>query len=348
MSLLKSEYILEHAPCGFLSITPDGVIVQINHTLLRWLNLEREAVVLCKKFKDILTRGAFLYHQMYVSPLLTMQGFANEISIDLVTSTNTRISCLLNASVMKDDSGNVELINASLFNISDRKKYETEIFKAKTYAEEEKKRFEFVANSLPGILWTATPSGKINFLNDRFFEYFNLKPEETSAFSLKNALHRSDFRAAAEGWILAIQEEKDVQLEARLKNPAGEYRWFFIRIIPWKNQAGILSMWFCTCLDIQAQKEKQLQVVNNLNSQLSEASSLAQHKEKVLKELAFAQSHLVRSPISKILGLISLLENREADDETRFIISLLSQSTIELDSIVTDMVKRTHTSTAVY
>ena len=348
MSLVNSDYILDHAPCGFLSFTLDGIIVQINHTLLKWLNLEREAVLLRKQFKDIISRGAFLYHQMYVSPLLTMQGFVNEISIDLVTSNDSRISCLLNASVMKDDEGSVQLINATLFNISDRKKYELEIFKAKTFAEEEKKRFEFLANSLPSILWTAAPSGKINFLNDRFYEYFDLRPEETSAFSLKNVLYSSDFRAAAEAWIYAVQEEKDVQLEARLKNSADEYRWFFIRIVPWKDHAGMLSMWLCTCVDIHAQKEKQLQVVNSLNSQLSEVSSIAQHKEKVLKELAFAQSHLVRSPISKILGLISLLESREADDETRFIVSLLSQSTSELDSIVTDIVKRTHTDKAVY
>ena len=107
-------------------------------------------------------------------------------------------------------------------------------------------------------------------------------------------------------------------------------------------------MWLCTCVDIHAQKEKQLHVVDRLNFQLSEASDIVQHKEKVLRELAFTQSHLVRSPISKILGLISLLESREADEETRFIISLLSQSTSELDNIVTDIVKKTHTGKAVY
>lgn len=107
-------------------------------------------------------------------------------------------------------------------------------------------------------------------------------------------------------------------------------------------------MWLCTCVDIHAQKEKQLHVVDTLNLQLSEASDIAQHKEKVLRELAFTQSHLVRSPVSKILGLISLLESREADEETRFIVSLLSQSTSELDSIVTDIVKKTHTAKAVY
>jgi len=321
---------------------PDGTIVQVNQTLLKWLNYQKEDVIFIKKFHDIMNGGGRLYFQMYVFPLLNMQESVNEISIDLLSSDKIKISCLFNASVSRRENGTILLIRASLFNITDRKKYEVEILKAKTQAEDEKKRFEFLANTLPSMLWTALPSGKIDFQNDRFFEYFNQVVYETNISFLKSVVFPDDFHPTIVSWIKAKKEDRDVEWELRLKNRYGQYKWFSVRIIACKDAENKVWMWLGSCTDIHTQKELQINALKDLTLELSEASSNAEHKAKILKEVAFAQSHLVRSPVSKILGLISLLKDRDIDDESKLIVSLLTQSVDQLDSIISEIVKKTH------
>lgn len=342
MPAISSEYALENAPCGFLSFYPDGTIVQINKTLLKWLQYSADELVLKKKFQDIISAGGRLYYQMYVMPLLNMQDHVNEISLTLVSSANMTISCLFNASVIRHEDKTLQLIHASLFSIADRKKYEVEILKAKVQAEDEKKRFEFLANSLPNILWTTLPSGKTGFLNDRFFEYFEERIMEVNFAFLRKALFAEDLRNVLASWAAARKEELEFQLELRLKNSRRNYRWFFVTIIPYKDAEGKLLMWFGSCTDIHVQKEKQLKVLTSLNSELSAASSNVEHQTKILREVAFEQSHLVRSHLSKILGLISLLESIEVDEEAKYLISLLTQSAEELDAVISGIVKKSN------
>jgi len=155
MSQLNSKYDFENAPCGFLSFHPDGTITQINQTLLKWINCNKEEVIGQKKLEEITAKGTSLYFQMFVYPLLKMQGYINELSLDIVSSDNVATSCLFNASAIKNEGGSIQQIHAILFAIADRKKYEVEILNAKKTAEavaEHKERILQVQRRIVSIL----------------------------------------------------------------------------------------------------------------------------------------------------------------------------------------------------
>ena len=60
-----------------------------------------------------------------------------------------------------------------------------------------------------------------------------------------------------------------------------------------------------------------------------------------LREIAWKQAHLVRAPLARIMGLISLLKESEADEKTReTIMAYLNASTTELDQIIKHLVER--------
>ena len=42
VSDLSAEDLYENAPCGYLSAAPDGTIVRVNATFLRWTGFTRE------------------------------------------------------------------------------------------------------------------------------------------------------------------------------------------------------------------------------------------------------------------------------------------------------------------
>jgi PAS domain S-box-containing protein len=63
-----------------------------------------------------------------------------------------------------------------------------------------------------------------------------------------------------------------------------------------------------------------------------------------LEEIAWAQSHLVRAPLTNIMGITKLLSYEVADNQAlRELISHLSSSAEDLDSIIKDIIRNTET-----
>ena len=65
-------------------------------------------------------------------------------------------------------------------------------------------------------------------------------------------------------------------------------------------------------------------------------------QNKVLKEIAWEQAHIVRAPVARIKGLLDFINdpmNGEVDQKE--ILKLIKESTYELDEIVTNIVRRT-------
>jgi len=131
-SLLNFRSLYNTAPCGLLTYEINGPIVYVNETLLKWLGVE-EIEIVNKSFTDILDRAGVIYYELFVRPILKMHQEVKEISFNIQTANGT-FSCLFNGVAI---SGG-EIINATIFKVEDRKKYENELLFKRTKAEEEK------------------------------------------------------------------------------------------------------------------------------------------------------------------------------------------------------------------
>jgi signal transduction histidine kinase len=56
-----------------------------------------------------------------------------------------------------------------------------------------------------------------------------------------------------------------------------------------------------------------------------------------LKKIAWTQSHVIRAPLARIMGLINLLKSNPSEE----ILDLLSTASKELDNVLRDIVKET-------
>ncbi len=132
----SAEDLYENAPCGYLSTLPNGLIIKINTTFLQWIGFERHEVLFEKKLQDFFTIGGKIFYETHHAPLLKMQGFVNELNYELLQKKGNTLPVLLNAVLVKDNAGAPLLNRATVFNITDRKKYEMELLHAKKKAEE--------------------------------------------------------------------------------------------------------------------------------------------------------------------------------------------------------------------
>jgi sigma-B regulation protein RsbU (phosphoserine phosphatase) len=130
----SAEELLEDAPCGYLSAAPDGTLLRVNRTFLRWTGYEREDLVGVKRFQDLLSVGGRIYHETHYAPMLRMQGIVREIAVDIVTADGRRLPVLVNSALRRDAGGEPQVVRTTIFDATERKSYERELLKARDRA----------------------------------------------------------------------------------------------------------------------------------------------------------------------------------------------------------------------
>lgn len=290
-SLINNDDLYMNAPCGYLSFLPNGTIIKINHTLCNWLQYSEFEILYKKKFIDLLSKGAAIYYEMFYLPLLTMQGFVNEINFDIKRADNSIFPALVNSVVLKNEQDEIQAINVTIFNITDRKRYESQLLYAKKEADTEKKRFEILADSTPDIIFTASPEGVVEYVNKRFYAYFNVQNKEFDQKFIFKRIHPADKARALKAWLKAVKEGGDFEIEIRIKDPYDVYVWHLVRAIPYTDDNTSILKYFGSCTNIQEQKE--------LLNKKDEFISLA--------------SHELKTPLSSLKGYINILQKTKQD-----------------------------------
>jgi len=146
--LEDAEDLYQNAPFGYLTMRADGVIVNMNATLLAWLGLEPGAIVLQRSFQDLLGMGEKIYFETHIMPLLQMQGEVSEINLELKGKEAIALPVLINARRVPGMPGSQPLYRFSVLDISQRKQYELELMKARRAAEETTRRLKEINQEL--------------------------------------------------------------------------------------------------------------------------------------------------------------------------------------------------------
>ena len=130
------EELYEHAPCGYVSTLPDGTIVKVNHTFIEWTGATRDVLLAGTKFQTLLSIGSRIYHETHYAPLLQMQGFVNEVALEITRHDGRILPVLVNARQKCDERGAPLFNRIMLFDSTDRRRYERELLLARRKAEQ--------------------------------------------------------------------------------------------------------------------------------------------------------------------------------------------------------------------
>lgn len=128
------EDLYENAPCGYLSLQPDGRIVKVNRTLSAWIGIPVDQL-LGKRLHDLLNMPGRIFYETHFAPLLRMQGFFNEVALDLVTSDGRKLPVLANAMERRAEDGALLFTRVTMFQAAERRRYERELVDARAAAD---------------------------------------------------------------------------------------------------------------------------------------------------------------------------------------------------------------------
>jgi len=153
-----------------------------------------------------------------------------------------------------------------------------------------------------------------------------------------------DYPTTIEDWFAAMLPKYRNEVREEFKKAIEEQRVYRARY-EWKRPIDKRIIW----LEVTGEQSindangHRLMVgtVRDISESVQYLQSIEEQNQR-LKEVAWAQSHLVRAPITRVLGLIDYLNGTElSTTDTNELLSHIQNSVLELDEMVKDIVKKT-------
>jgi diguanylate cyclase (GGDEF)-like protein/PAS domain S-box-containing protein len=128
------EDLYEHAPCGYLTATLDGIVVRANATFCEWIGRPKDEVV-GASLESMLRVGSRMFYQTRYLPTLRLRGEVREVVLELERGDGGTLPALVNSVVVDPPAGGTVLVRTALLDASGRRDYERELLEARRSAE---------------------------------------------------------------------------------------------------------------------------------------------------------------------------------------------------------------------
>lgn len=170
-------------------------------------------------------------------------------------------------------------------------KIEQELFQSE-------RKFRFMTEFLPQIIWTANAQGWMDYANQHWFDYTGL--DSKSHLGWAEVLHDDDKEEFQEKWFQATVSGADFQVECRFRRAKdATYRWHLGRARALKDDKGRNVIWLGSFTDIDDQKRAE-QAMEERNAELRRLN-------QIRSEFTSMVSHELRTPLTAIKESISII-----------------------------------------
>jgi PAS domain S-box-containing protein len=177
---------------------------------------------------------------------------------------DTLVWLSINAQPLLDDAGKPAGVVSSFFDITAQKQAEASLREAA-------ERLRFMAESMPQKIFTATPSGDVDYFNRQWMEFTGLTFDEIKNWGWTQFIHPDDVEENVRLWRHSINTGDPFQFEHRFRRADGIYRWHLSRAHAMRDAEGNVAMWIGSNTEIddvkrtEAALREQTEVVETIN-----------------------------------------------------------------------------------
>ena len=229
----------------------------------------------------------------------------------------------------RDASGAAVRFPGVAVDITDRKRIEEE-------ARDAAGRFRFMAESMPQKIFTVTPAGQIDYLNDRWLEFSGRSREQLLEGGWIQLVHPDDFAETEQRWKDALARVSPFDFEHRMLRGDGVYRWQLARARPMQAAGGALVMWIGSHTDIDDQKRAN----ERLEKMVEERTARLQASVAELEAFSYSISHDMRAPLRAMLGFSDILIEEygsQLDEKANRFLGRISAASARMDNLIQDV-----------
>jgi PAS domain S-box-containing protein len=112
-----------------------------------------------------------------------------------------------------------------------------------------------VVETIPAMVWSASPDGSVDFVNRRWKEFTGLSAGESLGWSWERAIHPEERERYVARWCASLATGQPFETEVRLRRREdGEFRWFAESAVPLRDEQGRIRKWYGVLADIEDRK----------------------------------------------------------------------------------------------
>lgn len=179
-------------------------------------------------------------------------------------------------------------------------------------------RLRFMAATMPQKMFTATPSGAIDYVNPQWESFAGIKHEELLGDGWIDLLHPDDLEDSLARWRHSVRTGEPFSIEQRFRRHDGEYRWHISRARAMMDDAGNITRWFGSNTDIHDIRAalKREHALEKKTVQLTEQRTQLVMLNRAKDEFIALASHQLRTPATAVKQYLGMLLGGYAGEMT--------------------------------
>lgn len=222
-----------------------------------------------------------------------------------------------------DAHGKLIRIDGIAANITRRKLAETGLI-------EKEVQYRNLADSGMALVWASGTDKLCNYFNKPWLEFTGRTLEQELGNGWTEGVHPDELESCFNTYIAAFDNREKFDMEYRLRNVSGEYRWISDLGTPNYNSNNEFIGYIGHCFDITDYKRSEQELIN--------AKEKAEENDRLKSAFLANMSHEVRTPLNSIIGFSELLADTDFDeDQKKEFIQLIITNGNNLLTIISDI-----------
>jgi PAS domain S-box-containing protein len=153
-----------------------------------------------------------------------------------------------------------------------------------------------MTETIPEMLWSATPEGEIDYCNARVLDYTGFSAEEVMGQGWMKLLHPDDVDQTTRLWMSCVTTAAPYRAEVRTFHAADRtYRWCVTSALPMLDEEGCILRWHGTVVDMHDWRRAQDELRN------MQAEHAHMMRVTTMGELTASIAHEVNQPLASII-----------------------------------------------
>lgn len=248
------SFAIESAELATWDLDPKTNRFTGNNRIKEWFGLPKEAEIDLFDAIQVIADEDRAKVSQAILEAIQYPGKKYEIEYTIINPiTGKGRNVLAKGKAWFDENKIAYRFNGILQDITER----VEIRKAEV---EKENYFRKLTDAVPSIIWITKADGNCTFLNENWYSYTGQTADEALGFGWLDATHPDDKDAAGKAFLQANANQEYFSIAYRLKNRNGEYRWVMDRAMPKFGEDGIYEGFVGTVVDIQEQKQAEVQI----------------------------------------------------------------------------------------
>jgi PAS domain S-box-containing protein len=130
-----------------------------------------------------------------------------------------------------------------------------DLYKSKEVIREREVQLNWLAETVPSLLWRTDSHGHLEYVNKRTEDYTGLRLDDLIANGWLHLVHPDDYASTIEAWRDSLDSGRPYDCVLRLRSTDNTYRWFQCKGTPTRGGNGEIVNWYGLSTDIH---ERQL------------------------------------------------------------------------------------------